>query len=97
MKYGPMLYHHAAPEKCAPKGERIDLGLAILSAVALPNVRYTQNEIAAWAGCSRGMIYLIERNALKKLRNNLFFRNNPLLREMMAEFFEERSPARRVE
>ena len=53
------------------KSNRVDLGLALLSRRALPGVSYTQDEIAAWAGCRRSTIYFIERNALKKIRKKL--------------------------
>ncbi len=56
------------PKTGAEKRARMDLGLALLSRVALPGVRYTIEEIAAWAGCTDGAIYLIEQTALKKLR-----------------------------
>ena len=71
------------PEKSA----RIDLGVAILHALALPGVCYTQDEIAAFAGCAPGNIYLIEQRALKKLRNRLRFMKDPILREACDHLF----------
>jgi len=47
--------------------ERIDLGIALLHDVAIPGVRYSQREIAWWAGCSDMLISRIERKALVKL------------------------------
>lgn len=55
------------------KRVRIDLGLELLALAREPGQAFTQQEVAAWAGCSRGMIYLIERTALKKLANKLRF------------------------
>ena len=49
----------------------IDLGLALLSALAIPGVPLTQGDIAAWCGCSRSMIYNIEKKALRNLRGRL--------------------------
>ncbi len=71
------------PLSGAARSRRVDLGLALLSAVALPGVRYTQEEIAAWCGCTHGAIYVIERRALRKLRNRLLFQKDPLLRELL--------------
>jgi len=39
------------------KSERIDLGLALMSAHALPGVAYTCDEIAMWCGCSDAAIH----------------------------------------
>lgn len=50
------------------KSSRIDLGLALLAAIAIPEVGYSQTEIAAWAGCSQQRIKQIEYKALRKLR-----------------------------
>lgn len=50
------------------KSQRIDLGLALLEAVTKPGEALTYHDIAMWAGCSRAMIQLIERRALRKLR-----------------------------
>ena len=51
--------------------DRIDLGLAILSAVRVPGVRYTRVEIAAFCGCTPQGIAVIERKALRKLQKRL--------------------------
>jgi hypothetical protein len=73
------------PEKSA----RIDLGIALLHAVAVPGVQYTQVEIAAWAGCTHAAIRLIEKRALWKLRQRLLIRHDPLLGEVVQHFFPE--------
>ena len=71
-------------QECGPqKSERVDLGIAILQAVAVPGVCYTQEEIAAFAGCARGNIYRIEQVALRKLRNRLFFLKDPVLEDLI--------------
>jgi len=73
----------SVPRCGTKKASRIDLGIAILSAIALPGICYTQEEISAFAGCARGNIYLIEKRALKKLRNRLFFLKDPVLKELI--------------
>jgi hypothetical protein len=77
------------PEKTA----RINLGLAIFQAHALPGVRYTHDEIGAWAGVSGAMIYLIEQQAMKKLRTRLRIMKDPVLIELVAQIFDGRTPA----
>lgn len=79
------------------KSARIDLGIALLQRVALPGVCYTYEEIAAWAGCTDGAIYLIEKTALRKLRNRWRFLKEGRLGEMMECAFEERRAAARKE
>lgn len=64
------------------KTTRIDLGLAILDAVRVPGHRYTQEEIAAFCGCTRSMIFAIEQRALRKLRNRLRFLRDDRLRDL---------------
>jgi len=49
----------------------IDLGIAILHALALPGISYGRDEIAAFAGCSRSRIQQIEAKALKKVLRRL--------------------------
>ncbi|MES2219377.1 MAG: hypothetical protein V4587_00235 [Acidobacteriota bacterium] len=49
--------------------DRTMLGLELLSRVAMPKVCYTQQEIAAWCGCSHQAIYQTEKKALRKLRH----------------------------
>ncbi len=53
------------------KSDRIDLGLGILDACREPGKCYTQEEIAAWAGCSEAAVGQIEAKALAKLRRAL--------------------------
>lgn len=68
----------------AARTRRVDLGLAISGALLLPGERLTQEDIAAFCGCSRGAIYMIEQAALHKLRKRLACHRDPLLREMIA-------------
>lgn len=58
-------------EQGLPKRHRLDLGLALLAAVALPKAEFTQREISAWCGCTQQAIALIEREAIRKLRARL--------------------------
>ena len=56
------------------KGERIDLGLALLSVANPPGPEravVTARDIAAWCGCSHAAIQSIERRALAKLHRRL--------------------------
>lgn len=46
----------------------IDAGLYILEKVTPRGVRLTQEEIAFVCGCSKGYIYLLEKQAREKLR-----------------------------
>lgn len=59
-----------------PASARIDLGLAILSALRTPGEQLTVRDIAAWADCSPSYIHSLEQSALRKLRAP--FVNNPL-------------------
>jgi len=59
------------PHNHGAKAERIDLGLAVLSAVATPRATHTTAEIAAWCGCSKAMITAIEARALRRLREKV--------------------------
>ncbi|MEI8312045.1 MAG: helix-turn-helix domain-containing protein, partial [Verrucomicrobiota bacterium] len=52
-------------------GRRMDLGLALLQRRAVPGVPLTQEEIAAWAGCSKSTIWRIERRAIAKAKRAL--------------------------
>ncbi|MEM9236025.1 MAG: sigma factor-like helix-turn-helix DNA-binding protein [Verrucomicrobiota bacterium] len=47
----------------------IDLGLAVSALTLKRGETRTQEELAAFCGCSKAMIYLIEKRALKKLRH----------------------------
>jgi hypothetical protein len=73
---------------------RIDLGLSLLSLVARPGEPLTHEDIAAWCGCNRQKILHIETTALRKLRRRLRIVGDPLLKEMMEEYFQRRQPAR---
>jgi hypothetical protein len=53
------------------KSNRIDLGLAILAALARPNESLFHAEIAAWCDRSDDTIRNIEKPALHKLRRAL--------------------------
>ena len=53
------------------KTKRIDLGLAILSAITPPRVTYTAEEIACFCDCSPAMISHIEARALRRLREKV--------------------------
>ncbi len=55
------------------KSSRVDLGLALLTALAKPGRALTTTEIAAWCGCTNEGIRRIEQKALKKLANKLHF------------------------
>lgn len=60
-----------SPMSGLAKGERIDLGLAVMGMRAQPGERYTLGEIAAFAGCTGERIRQIERRALAKLRRRM--------------------------
>ncbi len=64
--------------------ENIDLGLAICGATTPPGVRRTLDEIAAFCGCRRSTIWMIEKRALQKLKKAIFLRRDPVLMELMA-------------
>ncbi len=55
------------------KTARINLGLELLMIAALPGRALTQEDIAAWCGCTKDAVYQLEREALKKLRARLIF------------------------
>jgi DNA-directed RNA polymerase sigma subunit (sigma70/sigma32) len=52
------------------KNPNIDLGLAVSGALLEPGKTRTQEELAAFAGCTHGYIRQIELKALKKLRHS---------------------------
>ena len=62
---------HMVPGQGREKTSRLDLGLALLHTRALPGICYTQDEIAAFGGCSRSAIAQIEARAIRKLRRRL--------------------------
>jgi len=55
-----------------PKGVRIDLGLAISGATLLPGQQRSLVELAAYCDCSKQMIHIIEKQALRKIRKAYF-------------------------
>jgi DNA-directed RNA polymerase sigma subunit (sigma70/sigma32) len=65
---------------------RINLGIEVLHAIADKGARFSQQEIASFAGCSRSRIVQIEYDALKKLRRKLLDAADPLLRELASHF-----------
>jgi hypothetical protein len=73
--------------------EHIDLGLAILQALAIPGVPLAQKDIAAWCQCSHTNIQRIERRALQKLRNRLTDEDLLLVRDFLARGRREASRA----
>jgi hypothetical protein len=75
----------ALPHNDGAKGRRIDLGLAIFSAVAAPRTAYTAAEIAEWCDCTPAMISSIEARALRRLREKVRAQFN-LSRSDMANF-----------
>lgn len=72
-----------APYCGKDKTSRIDLGLALLSRVALPGICYTTQEIAVWCGCTNSAVFQIEQSALRKVRNHLLFRDKKAAEELM--------------
>ncbi len=64
------------------KMRRVELGLALLQRVALPNVCYDQREIAHWCGCTHQRIDQIEKRALRKLFRLLALRDPELFDEL---------------
>jgi hypothetical protein len=61
----------------------IDLGLAISGATLHYGETRTEEEIAAYCGCSRQMINRLYQRGLKKLRNAQIFRKDPVLAELL--------------
>ncbi|MFZ2280736.1 MAG: sigma factor-like helix-turn-helix DNA-binding protein [Prosthecobacter sp.] len=55
-------------EEKKERRQRLMLGLAILAATRVPDRRYTLDEIAAYCGCPRSTISMIEWDAIKKLK-----------------------------
>lgn len=77
------------------KRDGINLGLALVSLVAIPGVPLTAEDIAAWCDCSTQAIQRIEQAALRKLRIALFFRERHTGEELRAHLtlFADRQPA----
>lgn len=78
------------------KSQRIDLGIELLHRIALPGVCYTLEEIAYFAGCTDGAIYLIEQKAMRRLANRALYDKD--LRRLLIDYMEDgRRYARRKE
>ena len=65
------------------KGADIDLGLAISAATLEPGEHRTNEEIAAYCGCTRQNVDRIYQRAMRKLRVRLQFHKDPLIRELV--------------
>ena len=61
----------ALPHNDGAKARRIDLGLAVLSAVAPRRATHSAAEIAEWCECTPSMISSIEARALRRLREKV--------------------------
>ena len=64
---------------------RIDLGLAILQARTKPGECHTYEMIAAFCGCSKTLIQIIEGRAIRKLTNRLRFIDKALGENLSTE------------
>lgn len=49
----------------------MEVGLAVLATLVKPGQSVSHRAIAEVCGCSRGLIFLIEKQALKKVRERL--------------------------
>ena len=67
--------------------KRIDLGIAIAHATTMPGQRRSLAEIAAYCGCSRQNISVIEQKALRTLRRKLFMHNDTEVKELADHLF----------
>src|SRR4051794_2873653 len=79
------------------KTARVNLGLALLELHCIPGQPLSQDDIAAWCGCTNGAIAVIERKALKSLRIKLRCVKDPRLLELMDAHFYARQPAQKRE
>lgn len=77
----------------AEKRQRLDLGLALLQLVCIPNVPLTCDDIALWCGCSWQRIWQIEQRALRKLRKKLSQATDHEARDAVREILERRAVA----
>ncbi len=68
-----------------PADADIDLGLAISALTLRYGECRTQDEIAAYCGCSRQQICNIENRAIRKLRRSFFWRKEPELMELFEQ------------
>ena len=69
--------------------KRINLGLAVSALSLRPGQRRTQNQLAAYCGCSKAAIYLIEKSAIHKLKKRLAYNRDPLLRELIEQILDK--------
>lgn len=53
------------------KNSEIDLGLELLRMRQIPGEPLTQHDIAAWCGCSRGYIFMVEQAAVRRVREHI--------------------------
>ncbi|WP_157837110.1 hypothetical protein [Geminisphaera colitermitum] len=58
----------SVPEKGTGKRERMSLGLELLLMRARKGVPLSFHDIAAWCGCTKESVRLIEAKALKRVR-----------------------------
>jgi DNA-directed RNA polymerase sigma subunit (sigma70/sigma32) len=65
------------------KRARVNLGIDLAMLSAKPNQPMSCVEIAAWCGCSKQRIAMIEHAALNKIRRKLHPKS-PLLEELKA-------------
>jgi hypothetical protein len=64
-------HEESLPRNSGKKTKRIELGLAILSAKAVPGVTYEPEEIACFCDCTPVLIANIEARALRKMRQKM--------------------------
>jgi hypothetical protein len=76
-----------ARQRRREKPARIDLGLAVLSALSVPGERKLYHEIAAWCDCTEVFIRHIELCALNKLKRKLAKTLTPREMERCKRFF----------
>ena len=52
------------------RSKEIDLAISVVATLRHPGERFSHKQIARAAGCSHGLIVLIEKQALRKIRNH---------------------------
>lgn len=65
----------------------IDLGLAISGALLEPGEKRSHREIASFCGCHWNYIWLLEQQALKKLRKRLIGGSKRELGDQLMDLF----------
>jgi hypothetical protein len=70
------------------RSRQIDLHLAVAGALLSPGKTRTLPELAAWAGCSKQAIALIEKKAIDKFRRALNRATDTLKEELHSETME---------